>query len=123
MGLHLPDDESKKPNKRVTLERIPLYDLLKLFEHLYNSGADYVDIIGEAKGKTEQDEVTISVPQSYFQETPIEKDNDGDDGDDEENYISDSEQAIWDELNTPPISTPLLKKAKLTQEDIDNLLE
>lgn len=72
MALHLPDDESKKP-KQLILQKIPLFELLELFEHLYNNGADYVDITGVSNSEEEKDELIVSVKTTYISEEPREE--------------------------------------------------
>ena len=117
MGLHLPDDEEKNKeslHKRLTLQKIPLYELIKLLEHLYNSGIDFVDVTGVAKTQTEQDELMIGVRQGYLNYKEIERFKKGFDSEEEEDEEEDEE--------VPPL---LLSKApkidnKLTDEDINN---
>lgn len=48
----------------VKFRKIPLKLLLDTLTHIYNSGADYIDIIGEMGAI--QDVVTISVEQEYM---------------------------------------------------------
>lgn len=51
-------------NKQVKFRKIPIQLLIETLTHIYNSGADYVDIIG-VHGE-EQDVVTLSVEEAYM---------------------------------------------------------
>lgn len=115
MALHLPDDSTPNDNnkpKSLTLRKIPLYDLLKLFEHLYNGGADYIDILGVSKEPTEQDELVVSVQAEYLNEK-MEEEPEETEEEEEERKASWGTQAE----EAKSVVTP-----KLTRDDINNLL-
>lgn len=80
-------------SKKVKFRKVPLELLIETLTHLYNSGANYIDILG-VEG-TEQDVVTISVENEYMDE------------DHQEDNIPDSVEFVND---------------KLSDEDINNLM-
>ena len=79
--------------KQVRFRKVPLEMLIETLTHLYNSGANYIDIVGVED--VERDVVTISVKNVYM--------DDGRDSDDIPNNV----EFIND---------------KLSDEDINNLL-
>jgi len=79
--------------KQVRFRKVPLEMLIETLTHLYNSGANYIDIVGVED--VERDVVTISVKNEYM--------DDGRDSDDIPNNV----EFIND---------------KLSDEDINNLL-
>jgi len=79
--------------KQVRFRKVPLEMLIETLTHLYNSGANYIDIVGVEN--VERDVVTISVKNEYI--------DDGRDSDDIPNNV----EFIND---------------KLSDEDINNLL-
>jgi len=79
--------------KQVRFRKVPLEMLIETLTHLYNSGANYIDIVGVED--VERDVVTISVKNEYI--------DDGRDSDDIPNNV----EFIND---------------KLSDEDINNLL-
>jgi hypothetical protein len=80
--------------KQVRFRKVPLEMLIETLTHLYNSGANYIDIVGVEN--VERDVVTISVKNEYM--------DDGRDSDDIPNNV----EFIND---------------KLSDEDINNLLD
>jgi len=80
--------------KQVRFRKVPLEMLIETLTHLYNSGANYIDIVGVED--VERDVVTISVKNEYI--------DDGRDSDDIPNNV----EFIND---------------KLSDEDINNLLD
>ena len=79
--------------KQVRFRKVPLEMLIETLTHLYNSGANYIDIVGVED--VERDVVTISVKNEYM--------DDGRDSDDIPNNV--------EFINN-----------KLSDEDINNLL-
>jgi len=80
--------------KQVRFRKVPLEMLIETLTHLYNSGANYIDIVGVED--VERDVVTISVKNEYI--------DDGRDSDDIPNNV--------EFINN-----------KLSDEDINNLLD
>jgi len=80
--------------KQVRFRKVPLEMLIETLTHLYNSGANYIDIVGVEN--VERDVVTISVKNEYI--------DDGRDSDDIPNNV--------EFINN-----------KLSDEDINNLLD
>lgn len=54
----------KKNNKIITLQKIPIKNLMEILSELYNDGADYIDISGVPN--IEQDVISISVREEYM---------------------------------------------------------
>ena len=54
----------KKNNKTITLQKIPIKNLMEILSELYNDGADYIDISGVPN--IEQDVISISVREEYM---------------------------------------------------------
>jgi hypothetical protein len=79
--------------KQVRFRKVPLEMLIETLTHLYNSGANYIDIVGVED--VERDVVTISVKNEY-----IDEGRDSDDIPNNVEFIND----------------------KLSDEDINNLL-
>lgn len=101
----------KEPNKKLTIQKVPLSALIEILENLYNDGVEYIDISGELNG--EKDIIKITVKEEYM--TLDENHNDSehkfeeiyDDDDDEQENILDK---------------PIKAVKKLTDKDITNLL-
>ena len=101
----------KEPNKKLTIQKVPLYALIEVLENLYNDGVEYIDISGELNG--EKDVIKITVKEEYM--TLDENHNDSehkfeeiyDDDDDEQENI---------------LNKPIKAVKKLTDKDITNLL-
>ena len=84
----------RQNNKEVRFRKINLQFLIETLTHIYDAGADYVDIVGTQDDV--QDTINIIVQEEYMTEEPIE----------EEENISD------DDIPT-----------KLSDEDINNLID
>ena len=69
---------------KVTLTKIPLRDLAELLQHLYQKGADYVDIVAVPKEAGIQDEIIVAVPNEYMNKDREEIDEYDDYGEAEE---------------------------------------
>jgi hypothetical protein len=65
-------------NKEVRFRKISLQLLLDTLTHIWDSGADYVDIIG-IQGE-DQDVINIVVQEDYMSDEPIDESEDDDDG-------------------------------------------
>ena len=79
--------------KQVRFRKVPLEMLIETLTHLYNSGANYIDIVGVED--VERDVVTISVKNEYI--------DDGRDSDDIPNNV----EFINDKLSDEDINTLL----------------
>lgn len=66
-------------NKEVRFRKISLQLLLDTLTHIWDSGADYVDIIG-IQGE-DQDVINIVVQEDYMSDEPIDESEDDDDDD------------------------------------------
>lgn len=84
----------RQNNKEVRFRKINLQFLIETLTHIYDAGADYVDIVGTQDDV--QDTINIIVQEEYMTEEPIE----------EEEEIPD------DDIPT-----------KLSDEDINNLID
>jgi len=102
-------------SKKVCLRKIPLYDLLKLMEHLYESGADFVDIIGVSMGEDTQDEIMVAVQDEYMKD---KQDSEEDDKDHAEIILPEEDDDDDDE-NLPAVKEI---QARITEQDINDLL-
>jgi hypothetical protein len=67
-------------NKEVRFRKISLQLLLDTLTHIWDSGADYVDIIGIQN--EDQDVINIVVKEDYMSDEPIDESEDDDDDDD-----------------------------------------
>jgi len=98
-------------NKKVVLRKIALQPFIETLVNVYNSGADYIDLVGTPEET--QDVISIVVHQDYISEAEegeeslelIIEDEDDEDGEEEE------EQLIK-KPTTPPLS----------DEDINELI-
>jgi len=66
-------------NKEVRFRKISLQLLLDTLTHIWDSGADYVDIIG-IQGE-DQDVINIVVQEDYMSDEPIDESEEDDDDD------------------------------------------
>jgi len=85
-------------NEEVRLRKIPLSVFIDTLLDLFNSGVDYVDIIG--KNNEEQDVIGISFS---------------------DDYMSKHHKENFDELADEP-EEPTIKNIKLSDEDLNQLL-
>lgn len=108
------DNESN----RLMLRKIPLFDLLKILEHLYDSGADFVDIVGISLGDKEQDEIMVAVKDEYMNArdtiTGSLEEEDDDEEEEEEPDMTGSAKIISEEI--------IEQTGNFTQQDINDLL-
>ena len=70
----------RQNNKEVRFKKISLQMLIDTLTHIYNSGADYVDIIGIQND--EQDVINIVVMEDYMTDEELEEYEDEDEDDD-----------------------------------------
>lgn len=89
-------------NEEVRLRKIPLSVFIDTLLDLFNSGVDYVDIIG--KNNEEQDVIGISFSDDYMSK----------------NYKENFDE-LADDINDEP-EEPTIKNIKLSDEDLNQLL-
>lgn len=70
----------RQNNKEVRFRKISLQMLIDTLTHIYNSGADYVDIIGIQND--EQDVINIVVKEDYMTDEELEEYDEEDDDED-----------------------------------------
>ncbi len=78
-----------RQNKEIRFRKISLELLLDTLTHIWDSGADYVDIIG-IQGE-DQDVINIVVQEDYMSDEPIDESEDDDDDDDTPPTLSDED--------------------------------
>jgi hypothetical protein len=78
-----------RQNKEIRFRKISLQLLLDTLTHIWDSGADYVDIIG-IQGE-DQDVINIVVKEDYMSEEEDIEDYDDPDDDDETPTLSDED--------------------------------
>ncbi len=78
----------RQNNKEVRFRKINLQMLIETLTHIYDAGADYVDIVGTQDDV--QDTINIIVQEEYMTEEPIEEEEDIPD-DDEPQTLSDED--------------------------------
>lgn len=86
----------RQNNKEVRFRKINLQFLIETLTHIYDAGADYVDIVGTQDDV--QDTINIIVQEEYMTEEPL-----------------DEEPLIDEEDNDEPQT--------LSDEDINNLID
>ena len=77
----------RQNNKEIRFRKINLQFLIETLTHIYDAGADYVDIVGMQDDV--QDTINIIVQEEYMTEEPIEEE--------EEQDIPDEPQTLSDE--------------------------
>jgi len=76
----------KKNNKIITLQKIPIKNLMEILSELYNEGADYIDISGMPD--EDQDVISIFVREEYMnQDEEYDEGYNGDLSDDDLNQL------------------------------------
>ena len=78
----------RQNNKEVRFKKISLQMLIDTLTHIYNSGADYVDIIGIQND--EQDVINIVVMEDYMTDEELEE-YDEEEQDDDDDLLSDED--------------------------------
>jgi hypothetical protein len=68
-----------RQNKEIRFRKISLQLLLDTLTHIWDAGADYVDIIG-IQGE-DQDVINIVVQEDYMSDEPIDESEEDDDDD------------------------------------------
>ena len=78
----------RQNNKEVRFKKISLQMLIDTLTHVYNSGADYVDIIGIQND--EQDVINIVVMEDYMTDEELEE-YDEEEQDEDDDLLSDED--------------------------------
>jgi hypothetical protein len=79
----------RQNNKEVRFRKINLQFLIETLTHIYDAGADYVDIIGTQDDV--QDTINIVVQEDYMTDEPLEEEPLIDEEDDEPQTLSDED--------------------------------
>lgn len=66
-------------NNEIRYTKIPLKELLEVLTIMYETGYDYIDIVGVQDGNNVRDVIKIDAREEYYSENP----NDDDDLDDD----------------------------------------
>jgi serine protease inhibitor len=77
----------RQNNKEVRFRKINLQFLIETLTHIYDAGADYVDIVGTQDDV--QDTINIVVQEEYMTEEPLQEEDIPDD--DEPQTLSDED--------------------------------
>jgi len=76
----------KKNNKIITLQKIPIKNLIEILSELYDDGADFIDISGMPN--EDQDVISISVREEYMnQDEEYDEESNGNLSDDDLNQL------------------------------------
>jgi len=76
----------KKNNKIITLQKIPIKNLMEILSELYDDGADFIDISGMPN--VEQDVISIFVREEYMnQDEEYDEERNSDLSDDDLNQL------------------------------------
>jgi len=95
------------------IEKLPLETLINLLIELYEKGIDYVDMFSD-NTDPEQDKLIIQTKDSYINAQFIK---DGFRPDEEEEDDEDEDD------DTPPRKTPTIETKRLTEDDLNDLLQ
>jgi hypothetical protein len=79
----------RQNNKEVRFRKINLQFLIETLTHIYDAGADYVDIVGTQDDV--QDTINIIVQEEYMSEEPLDEGPLQEDDDDEPQTLSDED--------------------------------
>lgn len=60
-------------NKKYTVKKIPITQLLTALQEAYEMGADYIDMTLIQKGKEDRDELLIDIQDDYYMEEEAEE--------------------------------------------------
>lgn len=79
----------RQNNKEVRFRKINLQFLIETLTHIYDAGADYVDIVGTQDDV--QDTINIIVQEEYMTEEPIDEEEEDIPNDDVPTKLSDED--------------------------------
>ena len=68
-------------NKKYTVEKVPIEDLLIALNEAYEMGADFIDITLICKGDKERDQLLLDIQEDYYTEGIPEEDRKLDESD------------------------------------------
>ena len=85
----------RQNNKEVRFRKINLQFLIETLTHIYDAGADYVDIVGTQDDV--QDTINIIVQEEYMTEEPLEEEEDIPDNDDPQTLSDEDINNLIDE--------------------------
>lgn len=60
-------------NKKYTVKKVPIQDLLIALNEAYEIGADYIDITLICKGDEERDQLLLDIQEDYYAEDIFEE--------------------------------------------------
>ena len=55
-------------NKKYTVQKIPIMDLITALNQVYEIGADFIDLTVICKGEEERDQLLINIKDEYYAE-------------------------------------------------------
>ena len=55
-------------NKKYTVQKIPIMDLITALNQVYEIGADFIDLTVVCKGEEERDQLLIDIKDEYYAE-------------------------------------------------------
>jgi hypothetical protein len=87
--------EENNKKKEVILRKIALQKFIETLVDVYNSGADYVDIVGTPDEN--QDTIGIVVHEEYLSKDDMQIEFISDEDDEEEEYIEPNDKPLSDE--------------------------
>ena len=68
-------------NKKYTVEKVPIQDLLIALNEAYEMGVDFIDITLICKGDEERDQLLLDIQEDYYAEDISEEDKKLDESD------------------------------------------
>ena len=68
-------------NKKYTVEKVPIQDLLIALNEAYEMGVDFIDITLICKGDEERDQLLLDIQEDYYAEDIPEEDKKLDESD------------------------------------------
>ena len=68
-------------NKKYTVEKVPIQDLLIALNEAYEMGVDFIDITLICKGDEERDQLLLDIQEDYYTEGIPEEDRKLDESD------------------------------------------
>ena len=74
-------DYGYRRNKKYTVKKVPIQDLLIALNEAYEIGADYIDITLICKGDEERDQLLLDIQEDYYAEDIFEEEKKLDESD------------------------------------------
>jgi len=94
--------------KKLRLNKVPVSSLIQVLSQLFEDGADFIDIEGEAQEGKENDIIKVTVRPEYY----IDSDGKSEDDEDDPEYL----------FTEHPYEEPDKKLKPLSDEDINDLI-